>query len=414
MDFERIFCNYFHTMKTNRNKLGMDAENLWTFSASEPKAIKGAQDPASLLDDGPLKLEVQCEMMPAPQFLFNHQCHKYFITFIILALFAFLLFTYSNVDKHGSIGPRCPNQLLPSKAEADLIVLIWTWPFGDHFPLNQCPKPFNDPRCFFTENRTWYPRANAVIFHHRDVCSSKSQMPQIPRPEGQYWVWFNLESPSHTPNLGLMENIINLTMSYRSDSDVFTPYGWLQKKDVPSNFTIPKKSKLVAWTVSNWNPSSKRVKFYTELKDHIKVDVYGRQHNSLAMNELSAVLSSYKFYLSFENSIHKDYITEKLWRNAMQSGSVPIVLGPPREIYERFIPSDSFIHVDDFPSAKDLANYLLELDKDTHRYEQYFKWRFRLQPIADVGWGIQYCKACVALHKAASYRTIPSLSKWYT
>ncbi|XP_073515529.1 4-galactosyl-N-acetylglucosaminide 3-alpha-L-fucosyltransferase FUT6-like isoform X2 [Phyllobates terribilis] len=338
---------------------------------------------------------------------------KYVITFPIIALFSFLLFTYRNFDKHVSPGYYCPSQLLPSQAEADLIVLLWTWPFGDHFTLNQCPKPFNDPRCFFTDDRNWYSKANAVIFHHRDVCSSKSQMPQIPRPEGQYWVWFNLESPSHSTNLGFMDNLINLTMSYRSDSDIFSPYGWLQKKTVSQNFTIPEKSKLVAWTISNWNPSSKRVNFYNELKNYVNIDVYGQQHKALDMSNLNTVLSTYKFYLSFENSIHMDYITEKLWRNALLSETLPIVLGPPREVYEKFIPSDSFIHVDDFPNAKDLADYLLELDKDSHKYEQYFQWRSKLLPVGNIPWATYYCKACIALHKAPSYITIPSISKWY-
>ncbi|XP_056384136.1 3-galactosyl-N-acetylglucosaminide 4-alpha-L-fucosyltransferase FUT3-like [Hyla sarda] len=350
-------------------------------------------------------------MMPALQLTSNH---KYFLAFPMLALIVFLLSAYSKFEEHGSLVPYCSSQLLSPEIEADLIVLLWTWPFGDHFPLNECPKPFNDPRCFFTDNRSWYSNANAVIFHHRDVCSSESQMPQTPRPEGQYWVWFNLESPSHSPNLHFMDNLINLTMTYRSDSDIFTPYGWLQKKNVSQNFTIPDKSKLVAWAVSNWNPSSRRVQYYNELKDHIPIDVYGRQHNRLSMNNFNEVLSNYKFYLSFENSIHRDYITEKLWRNALESGTVPVVLGPPRENYEKLIPSDSFIHVDDFPSAKDLADYLLELDKDPIKYEQYFKWRSRLQPVGGIHWQTQYCKACIALHRAPSYRTIKSLSKWYT
>ncbi|KAM4017667.1 LOW QUALITY PROTEIN: 4-galactosyl-N-acetylglucosaminide 3-alpha-L-fucosyltransferase FUT6-like [Anomaloglossus baeobatrachus] len=339
--------------------------------------------------------------------------HKYFIAFPIIALVSFTLFIYRNFDKPVSPGSNCPGQLLPSQAEADLIVLLWTWPFGDHFTLNQCSKPFNDPRCFFTDDRSWYSKANAVIFHHRDVCNSKSQMPQTPRPEGQYWLWFNLESPSHSPNLGFKDNLINLTMSYRSDSDIFSPYGWLQKKNLEQNCTIPEKSKLVAWVISNWNPSSKRVNFYNKLKNYINVDLYGRQYKTLDMKNLNDVLSTYKFYLSFENSIHRDYITEKLWKNALLSGTVPVVLGPPREVYEQFIPSDSFIHVDDFPSAKDLADYLLELDKDPHKYEQYFLWRSKLQPI-DVSWATHYCKACIALHRAPSYKTIPSLSKWYT
>ncbi|XP_069823980.1 4-galactosyl-N-acetylglucosaminide 3-alpha-L-fucosyltransferase FUT6-like [Dendropsophus ebraccatus] len=306
----------------------------------------------------------------------------------------------------------CPSQP-PPKIEADIIVLLWTWPFREQFPLNKCPKPFDEPRCFFTVNQTFYDRAHAVIFHFRDVCDRKSQMPQIPRPEGQYWVWFNMESPSHSPNVDLMDNLINLTMSYRSDSDIFTPYGWLEKKNEAQNFTIPEKTKLVAWGVSNWNPNSNRNEYYNELKDHIQIDVYGQDHLSLPFEDLNAVFSRYKFYLAFENSKHRDYITEKLWRNALISGTVPIVLGPPRENYEKFIPPDSFIHVDDFPSPKDLANYLLELDKDPIKYEQYFKWRSKLQP-AKEDWAIDYCKACIALHDAPSYRIYRTLTKWYT
>ena len=34
--------------------------------------------------------------------------------------------------------------------------------------------------------------------------------------------------------------------------------------------------------------------------------------------------------------------------------------------YERMAPGSSFIHVDDFASIKELAQYLLKVDKDPH------------------------------------------------
>ncbi|XP_063802164.1 3-galactosyl-N-acetylglucosaminide 4-alpha-L-fucosyltransferase FUT3-like [Pseudophryne corroboree] len=340
--------------------------------------------------------------------------HQYLFIFLIQLAFAFVIIIYSNFKKDVIITSDCSASLLTSQKEVDFVVLLWTWPFGAQFPLNECKKPFNTPRCYMTANRSWYSRADAVIFHHRDVCESRNHMPQIPRPEGQYWLWFNLESPSNSPNLSYMDNLMNLTMSYRSDSDIFSPYGWLQKKDFSHNFTIPKKSKLVAWVISNWNPQSKRVQFYKTLKKHINIDVYGRQHLPLDVESRNTVISQYKFYLAFENSLHKDYISEKLWRNALLSGTVPIVLGPPRENYERFIPSDSFIHVDDFPSAKELADCLLELNENSQKYEQYFSWRTKLSPVGNIHYTAHYCRACVALHKAPSYRTLPHLSKWYT
>ncbi|KAM9301758.1 4-galactosyl-N-acetylglucosaminide 3-alpha-L-fucosyltransferase FUT6-like [Gastrophryne carolinensis] len=313
-----------------------------------------------------------------------------------------------------TLSPHHKDSQISIKLQSDFVILLWTWPFGFKFPLNQCKKPFDAPKCFLTANRNFYKTANAVIFHHRDVCSSRSQMPQILRPEGQYWVWFNMESPSHSPNLKFMNKLINLTMSYRCDSDIFTPYGWLEQNENLTEYNIPNKTQLVAWTVSNWNSNSKRVKYYNELKKHIPIDVYGRQNLSLERAKTYAVLSKYKFYLAFENSIHTDYITEKLWKNALYSGCVPVVLGPPRENYERFIPSNSFIHIDDFSSAQKLASYLLELDKDNEKYEQYFKWRTKLQPVKPISYETHYCKACVALHNAPSYRTRSDLVKWYT
>ncbi|KAM3919380.1 4-galactosyl-N-acetylglucosaminide 3-alpha-L-fucosyltransferase FUT6-like [Leptodactylus fuscus] len=249
---------------------------------------------------------------------------------------------------------------------------------------------------------------------HRDVCSSRKQLPQGRRPSKQYWIWFNRESPSHSPNLSFMDNLINLTMSYRADSDIFSPYGQLEEQNGTVNFTIPKKTKLAAWAISNWNPYSKRVQYYEQLKKYLKVDIYGKKNLQLPRDSHLQTISTYKFYFAFENSIHEDYITEKLWSNALYAGSVPVVLGPPRSNYERFIPRDAFIHVDDFTSPRELASYLLKLDKDEEKYKQYFNWRSMFQVSKmEISWMDNYCKICKALKEAPSYRTIPSIKAWF-
>lgn len=305
------------------------------------------------------------------------------------------------------------NASVPSKDEHRLTILLWKWPFGQRFNFINCSELYGTPDCHFTVNRSWSQKADAVIMHHRDVYGDRERLAQVPRLPSQRWIWFNLESPSHSPNLGAMDNLFNLTMSYRKDSDIFTPYGELQFLGQPQPISIPPKTKLVAWVVSNWRTDSQRVKYYQELKKHIAVDVYGH-YLPLPWDKLLPTVSQYNFYLAFENSQHEDYITEKLWKNALVSGTVPVVLGPPRKNYERFLPPDSFIHVDDFASAGDLAQYLLELSKDTERYQRYFQWRKWLKPVVGVSWGHHICRACHFLQTTeARYQVVPDLSKWF-
>ncbi|XP_071970437.1 4-galactosyl-N-acetylglucosaminide 3-alpha-L-fucosyltransferase FUT6-like [Engystomops pustulosus] len=304
------------------------------------------------------------------------------------------------------------DQLKLSNQSSVTVILIWTWPLGHTFPLNQCPPLVDSSHCFFTLNRSMYSVAKAVVISHRDVWSN-SQLPQGPRPPNQYWIWFSLEPPQYLKNLTIMDNLINMTMSFRADSDIFTPYGWLEKSDEKENFTIPQKTRLVAWVASNWK-AKQRVEYYTELKKHIKVDVYGKGHLVLPRNQTLQTLSTYKFYLAFENSVHEDYITEKFWKNSFIAGTVPVVMGLPRKNYERFAPPDSFIHVDDFSSPKELASYLLSLEKDDQKYQQYFNWRSSYKPVKnEKSWVTEYCKVCKALKEAPSYRTIPSIAEWF-
>ncbi|XP_009321573.1 PREDICTED: alpha-(1,3)-fucosyltransferase 6-like [Pygoscelis adeliae] len=303
------------------------------------------------------------------------------------------------------------NTSAPPKDEHRLTILLWKWPFGHHFNFRNCSVVYSIPDCHFTINRSWSQKADAVIMHHRDVYKEAEGLAQIPRLPSQRWIWFNLESPSHSPNLIAMDNLFNLTMSYRRDSDIYTPYGELQLLGQPQPLSIPPKTKLVAWVVSNWQAASHRVKYYEELKKHITVDIYGKQHLPLPRDKLLSTLSQYKFYLAFENSQHEDYITEKVWRNALSSGTVPVVLGPPRENYEHFLPPDSFIHVDDFSSAGDLAQYLWELSENAQRY---FQWRKWLKPTVKSGWDLHLCRACQFLQTTeARYQVVPDLSEWF-
>ncbi|KAM3911328.1 3-galactosyl-N-acetylglucosaminide 4-alpha-L-fucosyltransferase FUT3-like [Leptodactylus fuscus] len=299
------------------------------------------------------------------------------------------------------------------KPVEDIVVLIWTWPWGYKSPLDKCPD-YDIFGCKLTVDRSLYSVADAVLIHHADIMSSKDFLPQEPKPNFQRWIWYNVEPPVIIRNLKMLDNLFNMTMTFRKDSDIFAPYGRMEPlKKRGQNFTIPKKSKLVSWVVSNWYPGAPRIAYYEELKKHISVDVYGAKHQKLSWNDFHPTISQYKFYLAFENSIYKDYITEKFWSNAFGTWSVPVVLGTSRKNYERFVPGDAFIHVDDFSSPKELAAYLLELDKDDEKYRKYFNWRLHYRVIFKKGPSYEYCRICEIIRENPVYQVIHSVEKWF-
>ena len=51
----------------------------------------------------------------------------------------------------------------------------------------------------------------------------------------------------------------------------------------------------------------------------------------------------YRFYLAFENSNCKEYITEKFYYNGLGNDVIPIVMGARPQDYKRLAPFNSFI-----------------------------------------------------------------------
>ncbi|VDK35531.1 unnamed protein product [Gongylonema pulchrum] len=69
--------------------------------------------------------------------------------------------------------------------------------------------------------------------------------------------------------------------------------------------------------------------------------------------------------MSFENSICRDYITEKLFKR-MERLLVPVVL--KKSLYNDILPEGSFIAADDFKSPRELAVYLDYLENNRTAY----------------------------------------------
>ena len=117
----------------------------------------------------------------------------------------------------------------------------------------------------------------------------------------------------------------------------------------------------------------------------------------------------YKFQLSSENSLCPDYVAERFWRS-LKWGAVPVVFGAAD--YTAYAPPHSYIHVGDFKSPKELADYLLLLDKNDALYRRYFEWRKEWKVIRRPKIG--FCQLCQKLNDLTEpYKIYEDISKWW-
>ncbi|XP_030849534.1 glycoprotein 3-alpha-L-fucosyltransferase A-like [Strongylocentrotus purpuratus] len=209
------------------------------------------------------------------------------------------------------------------------------------------------------------------------------------RPWGQKWVFYTLESPLNTkehvvPPTRYYSNTYDYIMSFRYDSDFRADYGQYLagKPELEANVTrnwAKNRSRLVVWMASNCKKTTwPRQDFVNRLARYINVDMYGRCGNqtcTAGTEHCERALKQHKFLLALENSECTDYITEKFWIQALYREIVPIVFGPPRSDYEKVAPPNSFIHIQDFETARELGEFLKKVDADDALYGKYFEWK---------------------------------------
>ncbi|GJQ69868.1 hypothetical protein Trydic_g22415 [Trypoxylus dichotomus] len=248
-------------------------------------------------------------------------------------------------------------------------------------------------RCILTDDRSRATDADAIIYKDHFT------HPGVMRPLKQVWILYFLECPYHTQSVKL-HDVFNWTATYRRDSDIVAPYErWTyynpevrqmsQARDYAAN-----KTKKVAWFVSNCGARNGRLAYARELGKHISVDIYDKD---------------YKFYLAFENSNCRDYITEKFYVNGLGRNILPIVMGARPEDYERSAPEGSYIHVDEFASPAELATYLHRLDKDNDLYNSYFRWKGTGEFINTYFW----CRLCAMVHAPAKRKHYDDVNDWW-
>ena len=213
------------------------------------------------------------------------------------------------------------------------------------------------------------------------------------------------------------DDIFNLTMTYKRDSDLYLPYGTatrLYNELYTENITwhldnlTQQKSKLALWIASNKYTRGARERMQlTDLLIDAGLDLDRR--GSLFPNaskipngrglQFIHFIRSYKFYMSFENQWHcKDYFTEKVWNNGFRAESVPVVWGARKRDYIAALPPGSFIFASDY-TPTELVEYLKYLNQNDTAYREYFSWRtMEITEMPDYGRATGFCQLCRIMH----------------
>lgn len=220
-------------------------------------------------------------------------------------------------------------------------------------------------KCYVTANRLFFPsitQFDAIAFHGPEIKKKYVPSPSVRSPHQKY-VFVSIESSHYYPICAERYNgFFNWTWTYKLDSDL--PYGYITVRNVTGQIIGPniimhwlkldsmqaidqemkirlgKKSKAAAWFVSNCQSLSKREAFVAQLNNELRhyglgVDVFGscidffrsKKCPKTRMNKcMKMIEEKYYFYLSLENSISQDYVTEKLL-TALNNYAVPVVLG---------------------------------------------------------------------------------------
>ena len=299
--------------------------------------------------------------------------------------------------------------------------------------------------CEMYDNRTVLPfdRYDAVVLNMHEIYRTKRpEQAGFNRTARQRFVFLTQESPQTMPYLNPRQyaNYFNWTMSYKLNSDIQFLYGRVrplhhsvaidhqqQVDDLirlthrSSRNSAANKTRNVAWMVSHCDTASQRETYASELQKYIDVDIYGgcgsfscRRNHTHWLSEphcYKMLAEKYKFYLSFENSICQDYVTEKFF-HILAHDLVPVVYGGAN--YSAIAPPHSFIDALQFTPAQ-LAAYLSRLSANDTLYNEFFWWKGLYAVEAGVEQMARhgFCDLCKKLHDDTAVRVYEEIdSQW--
>nr|XP_053611643.1 alpha-(1,3)-fucosyltransferase C-like isoform X4 [Plodia interpunctella] len=284
----------------------------------------------------------------------QHRLHKYTTLFLSILCIDILITYY--IYMRGDTGNKKTYYILRWKMIGIYNPLRFLGTGSSKFIEMNCPYQ----NCYVTDNKNFLLKItdfDAIIFSGRSSRKyTLSYLPQQRSPSQKYIFALNEPVPMFLTCNPLLENFFNWTWTHKLSSDIRWSYvliydlhgnevGPKQNMTWPTEMTPIKdkktkaildgKSKAAAWFVSHCDTFGRREKYVKVLKPELAslnliLDVYGDCGNLSCpvgdnkCNEL--VKADYYFYFSFENSITRDYVTEKLL-TALLNYAVPVVYG---------------------------------------------------------------------------------------
>lgn len=357
------------------------------------------------------------------------------LRYIILLL---LIMTVLNIwNKFSSYYPPKPLEIRSPAAETYLTtyensywkpekmkkILVWTpffdvWDWVDN--AERSIKSCSDlhVHCEVTRNRSELTSSDALVFHASDYWKLYYyELPQFRHPS-QVWVLFTQEAPPSMSGY-FPPHAFNWTMTYRRDSTMDVSYGGYVKKSTQEIQSGPEsgidnfasKTKMAVIHVSNCYDNARRYRIVHELSKHIDVDQFGHCpgrvvcDTGMPYQECANLFKPYKFYLAFENSYCRDYITEKYWQSQTDRLQIPVIATSKFNL--ELLPPHSYLNVFDFPTLKDLAEKMTEIRNNETLYNSYFEWKKYYKTGGSNG----FCSMCKALHQNRTAQSY-NLDSW--
>lgn len=297
-------------------------------------------------------------------------------------------------------------------------LLVWTTFFKSMYWADQIRTALHkcSSSCEVTTDRKMLKEADAVLFHHGDI--DIADLPQ--RYRHQPWILFTLEPTTLIQgNQNRWANMFNWTMSYRTYSTIFNPYGFYENRTVSVNYDVSfhSRNKSMISVISRCHDDARRYKLIHSLEDYFRINVYG----ACSPNGLKCTMhdnfycippdetKKYKFRLAFENSNCRDYITEKYWTSLLQ-GVVPIVNWKDHQKNNYVVPN-SYINLFDFSDMLSAIKYIKEVSQNETLYSSYFEWKKKFKPVSSMYSG--FCRLCDKLSRPFRAQVYRDLQRWF-